>query len=214
MLELLGQNFPVNETDYLISEFLGRGKSAYSFLAENAAGEKITLKMLHDEPFEFYQCDDKFQAEIDAYNTLHGKLALPELVAIDEDRQWLAKEYVDGENLTLLIAENRVTPEVWRQIFAISASLEPQEINIDYFPANFLWDGETLIYVDYEVNPYNVEYDWLHWGIYFWVNSEGIHKYLATGDALAINDAKAGGKPIKKPFRAKVAQLKRRYVTK
>ena len=214
MLEMLGQNFSVNDADYLISQFLGRGKSAYSFLAENAAGEKITLKILHDEPFEFYQCDDKFQAEIDAYTALHGKLPMPELVAVDEERGWLAKEYVDGENLTQLIAENRVTPEIWRQIFAISEILEPQEINIDYFPANFLWDGETLIYVDYEVNVYNSEYDWLHWGIYFWVNCTGMHKYLETGDALAINEGKAGGKPIKKPFRAKVTQLKRRYAAK
>ena len=212
MHEMLGQTFYVNNANYLITKFLGRGKSAYSFLAKSTNDDtSITLKLLHDEPFEHYQTDDKFQDEINAYNILHGKLPLPELIAIDENREWLAKEYVEGENITQLIAERRISPKIWQQIFTIAKELEQQGINIDYFPANFLWNGSTLTYVDYEANIYNPEYDWLHWGIYFWVNYEGMHKYLATGDALALNDGKAGGKPIKMPFRNRVSRLKKKY---
>lgn len=46
---------------------------------------------------------------------------------------------------------------------AMCAVLYPAELNIDYYPTNFVPRGETLYYIDYECNAYMEQWDFEHW---------------------------------------------------
>ena len=41
-------------------------------------------------------------------------------------------------------------------------------INIDYFPTNFILQDGALYYVDYECNEYMEEWNFENWGVKYW----------------------------------------------
>ncbi|MBN2838742.1 MAG: hypothetical protein JXM74_08320, partial [Fusobacteriaceae bacterium] len=59
--------------------------------------------------------------------------------------------------------------------------------NIDYFPNNFIVKGEKLFYINYKVFPYTEELNLRNWGIFYWLNSKGIAKYMESNDEKYIN---------------------------
>lgn len=48
-------------------------------------------------------------------------------------------------------------------------------LNIDYYPTNFVPQGGTLYYIDYECSAYMEQWDFEHWGVQYWAvpTSEG-----------------------------------------
>ena len=59
----------VNEKEYEIIGFLGKGKGGYSYLASDGE-QRYVLKQIHHEPCSYYQFGNKIQAEINDYNRL------------------------------------------------------------------------------------------------------------------------------------------------
>ena len=53
----------VNEKEYEIIGFLGKGKGGYSYLASDGE-QRYVLKQIHHEPCSYYQFGNKIQAEI------------------------------------------------------------------------------------------------------------------------------------------------------
>lgn len=54
--------------------------------------------------------------------------------------------------------------------------------------ANFVLNAQGLFYIDYEVvHPYNAEWDFANWGIFYWLNREGIRRFRESGDVTHIN---------------------------
>jgi len=195
---------------YTAVRLLGKGKSGYSWLVKSPRGSAV-LKLIHDEPCAYYSFGDKLGAELRAYDALSPLMPLPRLLESDGNEKYLLKDFVPGQPLTELIAAKTLPESAFRQMFALCAKLYPAGLNIDYFPANFIWNGGELVYIDYECNPYCDEWNFENWGIYYWLNSAGMHKFLATGDPLAINLAKDSGKPIVEPFRAAAEALAAKY---
>ena len=195
---------------YTALSLLGKGKSGYSWLVESPR-HKAVLKLIHDEPCPYYNFGDKLGAELSAYDTLSPLMRLPRLLESDGKGKYLLKEYFPGGPLTALIASEELPEEAFRQIFALCAKLYPAGLNLDYFPANFIWHGGELVYIDYECNPYSEEWNFENWGIYYWLNTAGMREFLASGNPLAINIAKDSGKPIAEPFRAAAEVLKAKY---
>lgn len=64
-------------------------------------------------------------------------------------------------------------------------------------PQNFVSRNGQIFYVDYERNPYSPEWDFEHWGIYFWVNRKGMKQYLKTLDHKYLSRL---GKPLHTPW--------------
>ena len=57
------------------------------------------------------------------------------------------------------------------------ALLYPVNINIDYFPTNFVLQNEVLYYIDYECNDYIDEWSFEKWGIKYWSKTPEFIKY-------------------------------------
>ncbi|MGN0984215.1 MAG: hypothetical protein ACI4OI_05165, partial [Gemmiger sp.] len=90
------QSMTVNGCDYAVQALLGRGKGGYSYLVSDGAGRYV-LKQIHHEPCAYYQFGDKLAAERRDYARLTAAgVRLPRLLAVDEARERLLKEYIEG----------------------------------------------------------------------------------------------------------------------
>ena len=55
--------------------------------------------------------------------------------------------------------------------------LYPANINIDYFPANFVVYDDEIFYIDYECNDYMEEWNFENWGIKYWSKTPEFLRY-------------------------------------
>ncbi|NUQ80983.1 MAG: hypothetical protein HUU10_05160 [Bacteroidetes bacterium] len=196
----------LKETPWQLVQLLGKGKSGYSWLVSRN-GQVAVYKQIHHEPVSYYQFGDKFAAEIRAYHHLkEAQVNLPALLEYDEKAEWLLKSYLEGPTIAEQVAAGTLKNDVWPLIFRLSRHLQVLGINLDWFPANFIHTGGKLFYVDYEWNGYDPEWDFVNWGIYYWVNQQGMKKFLETGDHTAIN-LNGTGKPITNQLENVVARL-------
>ena len=69
----------------------------------------------------------------------------------------------------------RMDPGWLKQVRDMCALLYPAGLNIDYYPTNFVPQGGTLYYIDYECSAYMEQWDFEHWGVQYWAvpTSEG-----------------------------------------
>jgi TP53 regulating kinase and related kinases len=201
----IGDTFSTKQGNGKILSYLGRGKSGYSYLFERG-DEKTVLKIMHHDPVAYYNFEaDKLSCEINAYKQLKELgLAIPELYEYDIEREYLVKQFIEGYTGAELIAQNKVTPHIIRQLLSFARKLRQNNLNVDFFPTNFVIRNDQLFYIDYEINPYMPEWNLENWGIYYWANSAGMREFLATGDPYAINAEPDKGLPVKTPFEAQV----------
>ena len=166
------ETMQVNDAVYTVVKLLGKGKGGYSYLVTDGQRQYV-CKQIHHEPCSYYQFGNKLEAELRDYARLRAAgLPLPELYAVDEGRERLLKEYIDGETVYDRVAQGPLEQTYWDQIKAMCAKLYPVGLNIDYFPTNFILQNGTLYYIDYECNGYMEEWDFEHWGWKYWQQTE------------------------------------------
>jgi TP53 regulating kinase and related kinases len=184
----------VNNIEYRINKYLGKGKSGYSYLGERE-DKYYVIKQIHHVPCDYYSFGNKVEAELNSYETLKKiDITIPILIDVDKGKEIIVKEYIDGPVLIDLIANNVIKEEYISQIFNMTKKLYPANLNIDYFPTNFVIQDERIYYIDYECNNYSEELNFENWGIYFWVSSEKIKSFVDTGNYEIIIK---NGKPIR-----------------
>ena len=185
--------FIINNDNYKyhIIKYLGKGKGGISYLVEDENNKRFVMKKIHDEPCSFYNFDDKVKWEIDSYNRLlEAKLPIPKLLKVDYKRKYILKEYIDGELYNEKIVNNKIDFESLNKIKEIENKAKLENINPDYFPTNFIEEYETgtVYYIDYEANDYDEKWDFMNWGIYYYLNYDGFKMFDKTGDHSYINN--------------------------
>lgn len=195
---------------FTVAKLLGKGKSGHSWLIENGS-RRLVLKRMHDEPCAYYRFGDKLAAELAAYERLKDLVGMPRLIESSTAGRYLVKEYIQGATLSEMCAARKMPPDAYVQMLKWCRALYARGINLDYFPANFIYNSGKLYYIDYELNPYAEEWDFEHWGVYYWLNSVGMREFLATGDHLAINLPGDKGKPIAEPFKKLAEETIKKY---
>jgi len=112
-----------------------------------------------------------------------------------------------------IIRDDSLAKETFGELLKYSESLNADNLNIDYFPANFILKDGSLYYINYKVFPYSEELNLRNWGIYYWINNEGIKKYMETGKEIYINQENEKMPLISKELDGKRDELYREYVT-
>ncbi len=164
----MAERFVVNGKTYQTIKLLGHGKGGYSYLVE---GDKklFVLKQIHHEPCDYYQFGDKMQAELHDYQRLSEVgIHLPKLIAFDLEQEIILKEYIDGPTIAELVEQKALQPEHIEKVFRMQNQCITKGLNIDYYPTNFIVQGENLYYIDYECNLYDPKWDFDHWGAQYW----------------------------------------------
>lgn len=163
---------------YEVIRLLGHGKGGYSYLARSEERE-VVIKKIHHEPCAYYSFGNKIKAEKNDYARLKETgIRMPAMLFVDEEREWIVKEYIEGETIFDLVLKNEVTEDYFRQVRDMAEKCRRKGLNIDYFPTNFVVNEGKLYYVDYECNAYSDEWNFENWGCLYWRMSEEMKKYL------------------------------------
>ena len=162
------ERIAVCEKEYGVIRLLGKGKGGYSYLVTDGEGEYV-LKQIHHEPCNYYQFGDKLASELRDYQRLLDiGIPMPKLLAVDEEKERLLKEFIPGETIDSLVLQDKMEPDYFRQMEAMCHRLYEAKLNIDYFPTNFVVNKGLLYYVDYECNGYMEQWDFENWGVKYW----------------------------------------------
>lgn len=166
--EMEKQVMTINGKPYQIEKLLGKGKGGYSYLAFDGENRYV-LKQIHHEPCDYYQFGNKIQAEINDYQRLKAiGIRMPEMLAVDVKQERILKEYIDGDTIDRLVREDRMKDAYIEMVKDMCRLLYPANTNIDYFPTNFIVQGDSLYYIDYECNDYMEQWNFENWGIRYW----------------------------------------------
>ena len=159
----------VNGIEYEIIKLLGKGKGGYSYLAKRE-GKLFVLKQIHHEPCDYYTFGNKIESEMRDYNRLREiGIKMPEMIDVDVPNERILKEFIDGDTIFNLVARGEMKQTYIDQVKEMCALLYPQNLNIDYYPTNFIPQNDILYYIDYECNGYMDEWNFENWGVKYWV---------------------------------------------
>ena len=168
MVKDLRETISVNNNNYHIIRLLGKGKGGYSYLV-NKDSQKYVLKQIHHEPCDCYSFGNKIEAEYNDYNRLiNTNLSVPRMIDIDFGNERILKEYIEGPDIATLVKKKLMKENYYSQIEEMAQMLKEQNLNIDYYPANFIVQNDKLYYIDYECNTYMEEYSYQVWGKQYW----------------------------------------------
>lgn len=173
----------IKNTEYYIKELLGKGKGGFTYLAE-CNNQQVAVKQIHYEKCDYYTFEDnKLESELRDYHILVDiGIAIPKLISYDNEKQLIVKELLYGTTAAEWIAKGEVKDTHIKQIFEMCDILYNNNLNIDYFPTNFMEKEQKLYYVDYECNPYMEEWNFENWGIWFYANVNGFEEFVRKGN--------------------------------
>lgn len=183
-------------SDFQIVELLGKGKSGHSYLALHAEN-RVVVKKMHQEEVTYYTFSKpKVTLELESYHLLKkAAIPIPELLGFNHEEQFIVKQFIEGQTVSETLKTRSLPENLLFRMLEWEEQLRSENINIDYFPTNFVLHDNDIYYVDYEHNPYTDAYNFRNWGIYYWLNREGFAAFLETGDSNYINIS-GTGKPI------------------
>lgn len=162
----------IREKGYEEIKLLGKGKGGYSYLVSNGEAYYV-LKQIHHEPCDYYQFGDKMAAELGDYEKLSRlQLNMPQMLDYDKEQEVILKQYIEGPTVQALVEANQLDDRYIEEMHQISKHLERANVNIDYYPTNFVIEDGKMYYVDYECNDYMEEWSFQNWGIHYWQNKK------------------------------------------
>ena len=168
----------VNGKTFTVKKLLGKGKGGYSWLVTDGTGEYV-LKQIHHEPCDYYEFGNKLASELRDYQKLRRLgIPMPVMLDVDEEREHILKEYIEGDTVYDLVLRDEMRPEYLDQMREICRILYHANLNIDYFPTNFVVGENRFHYIDYECNPYDPKWDFEHWGVKYWSKTPEFLDYL------------------------------------
>lgn len=176
----------VNGRVFLIIKLLGKGKGGYSYLVSDGQRQYV-LKQIHHEPCEYYQFGNKIESEINDYNKLKSiGIKMPEMLEADVLQERILKEYIAGETVFDLVLSDSMKPDYVEQVREMCRVLYAANMNIDYFPTNFIVQNEEIYYIDFECNDYMPEWNFENWGIKYWSKTDEFMQYVKNKSEMGI----------------------------
>jgi len=170
----------VNGKEYKVLMLLGHGKGGYSYLA-SINDTLVVLKQIHHEPCSYYQFGNKIEAEKFDYKRLESAhINIPKMIDIDEAQEIIIKEYIEGPTIFDLVKDDIDVSIYIPQVKEMEELAKSVNLNIDYFPTNFIVKNNKLYYVDYECNEYSDKWNFDNWGIKYWSKTQEFLDYLTS----------------------------------
>ena len=161
-------------------KLLGKGKGGYSWLVERDV-VPFVVKQIHHEPCDYYQFGDKLAAELNDYRRLRAAdIPVPALLDVDAPGERLLKAYVPGPTCYDLVRDDALPPSALARVRELSETARAAGLNLDWFPTNFIPEGDALWYVDYECNAYDEKWSFETWGVRYWSRTPDFLAHLAT----------------------------------
>ena len=194
---MIGNKIVADGISYEIIKLIGKGQAGYSYLSK-ADENYFVVKIFDDDNNLIDNILNKFNQEIEAYYILFDiGIPIPKLIYKDNKEHYLIKEYIDGNTLAQIIGKRLFKEKHIIQILKMCEKVYRRNLNLDYFPTNFVEKNNVLYYIDYGCGKYTDDWNFENNGIYFYANTSGIEKFLEDGNYGALVE---NGKPIKTGF--------------
>lgn len=176
------ERIQVNEKIYEVIKLLGRGKGGYSYLVRHNDRQYV-VKQIHHEPCSYYTFGNKIEAETTAYETLaQVGIPIPKMLEVDKENERILKVYIDGPTIYECVLQDQMQENYVGQVKKMCDRLYPRNINIDYFPTNFIVCEGRIWYIDYECNTYMEEWNFENWGIQYWSKTQAFLDYTRNNE--------------------------------
>lgn len=172
----VGDTINILGSSFKIDKLLGKGKGGYSFLARAEDSRPYTLKLFHNEVVPYYSFSrDKLSLELEAYSFLRSNgFSVPRLLYWDSERNFILKEYVEGDTVEKNVMDGKDVSNLFSIVDEMQEKSRALGYNLDWFPSNFIVSEGSVIYIDYEVNPYDERWSFRRWGIEYWKNRDAL----------------------------------------
>lgn len=181
------ERMTVNDKGYRLIKLLGHGKGGYSYLVTDGSQEYV-LKQIHHEPCDYYQFGNKIEAEKNDYEKLvKTGILVPQMLDIDEGQERILKEYINGPTIYDLVLKDQMKETYLDQVKQMCKKVYQFELNIDYFPTNFIVQDDLLYYIDYECNHYMEEWNFENWGIKYWSKTPEFLEYVSKNAEASLD---------------------------
>ncbi|OJF76088.1 MAG: hypothetical protein BKP49_08010 [Treponema sp. CETP13] len=209
-IQLLDNKLIINGDVYSYLSKIGEGKSAISLLYENHNHKKVTLKNYIQTEQNAIPLTEAVNFEILSHERMAvAGISIPKLIGFNKEKLLLVKEYIDGPVMIDYVAQGKITDQILQKMFDLHYKLKRAGFHVDFYPANFIICNDRMYCIDYEAHEYNSEWDFINWGIFYWLNTNGIKEFLVTKNPDLIN--KPG---TYKPYDAAFLEERNRLVTK
>ena len=109
---------------------------------------------------------------------MDAKINIPLMLDIDFENEVIIKEYIEGDTIFDRVKKGKSVEEYFPQIRAMASLAKNANLNIDYFPTNFVINDDKLFYIDYECNNYMEEWNFENWGIKYWSQTPEFLEYI------------------------------------
>ncbi len=183
MSDVKEKEFIINNEKYLFLKDLEEDFGGKGLIFSNKKGNKIVYKELSKE---------EYNHELYSYERLTSlDIAIPKLIEHNDKNLYIIKEYIEGISPLKLIAEEKLEKKVLLSLFKLAELLNSDNLDINYFPTNFIYKNNSLIYVYYHVKSYNESTTFRDNGIYYWINVIGVRKFLDNNPNYLIKGEKA-----------------------
>jgi TP53 regulating kinase and related kinases len=170
------EEFSINGKNYKAVRLLGKGKGGYSYLCKSH-GHFYVVKKIHHESVSYYKFGNKIQAEYDCYSyLLKLHIRMPRCIYVDFEQELVLKQYIKGPTIAELIKKNKDVTKYVPQVEEMAKKANEGNVNIDYYPANFVVRKGLLYYVDYETSKLDKRYTYAVWGQGYWTGKKGLDK--------------------------------------
>jgi RIO-like serine/threonine protein kinase len=182
------QIFKIHGSEYSVERLLGKGKGGYSYLVRDEEQNPFTVKKIHHEKCDYYTFpEDKIGLELTHYDFLKRiGVKMPMMIDFDRDQEIILKEYIQGPTLMDLVISSQITVEQMMFMEKLQDLCTRNNINIDYFPTNFIVQNGDIFYVDYELNVYDERWNFDNWGRkYYSKDTPEIQEYIKSRKELA-----------------------------
>lgn len=167
----------VNSKEYEVLSLLGHGKGGYSYLVKRN-GKEYVCKKIHHEPCDYYTFGNKLESELKDYQLLKKTgILIPQLLEVDIQKERILKEYIPGHTIYHCVKNDKMKEIYYQQIQKIAHQVYQHNLNIDFFPTNFIVYQDCLYYIDYECNPYMEQWNYENWGIQYWYKTQLFLEY-------------------------------------
>lgn len=173
------EKMSINDKEYSVVKLLGHGKGGYSYLVSDGKQQYVG-KQIHHEPCDYYQFGNKIEAEKNDYQQLcRTGIRMPKMPDLDEKQERILKEYIDDSTIYDLVLRDQMREEYLNQIRQMCSLVYRFDLNIDYFPTNFVVQDGVVYYIDYECNSYMEEWNFENWGIKYWSKTPEFLEYVS-----------------------------------
>lgn len=98
-------------------------------------------------------------------------ITIPEMVEADIEKERIVKEYIEGDTILELVLKDQMKAEYIEQVKHMCGLLYAENTNIDYFPTNFIPQGD-------ECNDYMQEWNFENWGVKYWSKTPEFMQYI------------------------------------